>query len=88
MEYGSEIDETTAVARRAAGLDIVVRGDDTAINRRLARKIEAQMGTPSPPQPPHTSAGSRALPHFHQQSRTPGGHGFYETDRRKARKRR
>jgi hypothetical protein len=85
--YGAEIDEATAVARRAAGLDIVVRGDDTAVNRRLARKIEAQVGTPSPPQPPHMSAGPRALPHFHQRTRNPGGHGFYETDKRKARKR-
>jgi hypothetical protein len=87
VQYGAEIDEATAVARRAAGLDIVVRGDTTAENRRLARKIEAQVGTPSPPQPPHASAGPRALPHFHQQSRNPGGHGFYETDKRKARKR-
>jgi hypothetical protein len=88
VEYGAEIDEAAAVARRTAGLDIVVRGDDTAVSRRLARKIEARVGPPSPPQPPHASAGTRALPHFHQQSRNPGGHGFYETDKRKARKKR
>jgi hypothetical protein len=86
VQYGAEIDEATAVKRRASGLDIIVRGDDTAANRRLARKIEAQVGTPSLPQPPHMRAGPRALPHFHQQSRNPGGHGFYETDKRKARK--
>lgn len=86
VQYGAEIDEATAVARRAVGLDIVVRGDDTAINRRLARRIEAQVGTPTLPQPPHMRAGPRALPHFHQQSRNPGGHGFYETDNRKARR--
>ena len=86
VQYGAEIDEVAAVARRSLGLDIVVRGDDTAVNRRLARKMEAQVGTPSLPQPPHMRAGPRALPHFHQQSRNPGGHGFYETDKRKARR--
>ena len=86
VEYGAEIDEGTAVARRASGLDIVIRGNDTAMNRRLARKIEVQVSTPTLPQPPHMRAGPRALPHFHQQSRNPVGHGFYETDKRKARK--
>jgi hypothetical protein len=84
--YGAEIDEVAAVSRRRSGLDIVICGDDTKVNRRLARSIEAQVGTPSLPQPPHMRAGPRALPHFHQQSRNPGGHGFYETDKRKARK--
>lgn len=88
VEYGSEIDEPAAVARRRGGEDIVVRGDGTAANRSLARKIEAQVGPPSKPQFPHTGwAGPMALPHFHQQSRSPRGHSFYETDKRKARKR-
>jgi hypothetical protein len=88
VEYGAEIDEEAAVRRRQQGLDIVVRGDDTAANRALARKVEAGVGPPSKPQFPHTSsAGPQALPHFHQQSRSPGGHSFYETDKRKARKR-
>lgn len=87
VEYGVPIDEAAAVARRKNGGDIVVRGDDTAANRSLAYKIEAQVGAPSKPQFPHTStAGPQALPHFHQQSRSPAGHSFYETDRRKARK--
>jgi hypothetical protein len=87
VEYAAEIDESAAVARRRGGEDIVVRGNDTVANRSLARKIEAQVGPPSKPQFPHTSwAGPMALLHFHQQSRSPGGHSFYETDKRKARK--
>jgi hypothetical protein len=84
-----EIDEATAVARRRRriGQDIVVRGDDTNANRARTYKIEAQVGPPSKPQFPHTStAGLMALPHFHQKSRSPRGHAFYETDRRNARK--
>jgi hypothetical protein len=89
VAYGPQIDEPAAVARRRRGEDIVVRGDDTTANRGLARKIEAQVGPPSRPQFPHTSsAGPLALPHFHQQSRNPAGHAFYETDKRKARKKR
>jgi hypothetical protein len=87
VEYGMEIDELAAVARRRNGEEIVVRGDDTGANRARTYKIEAQVGLPSKPQPPHTStAGLMALPHFHQKSRLPRGHAFYETDRRKARK--
>jgi hypothetical protein len=88
VEYGPEIDEAAAVGRRKHGLDIVVRGDDTAANRRLARRVESQVGPPSPPQHPHLlSAGPLALPHFHQLSSGPAGHSFYETDKRKARRR-
>jgi hypothetical protein len=87
VEYGSEIDEPTAVARRKNGKDIVVRGNDTKSNRTRTYKVEAQVGPPSRPQFPHAStAGLMALPHFHQRSRSPGGHAFYETDKRKARK--
>jgi hypothetical protein len=87
VEYGVEIEEVAAVARRSRGEDIVVHGDDTSANRSLAFKIEAQVGVPSRPQFLHTStAGPMALPHFHQKSRSPGGHTFYETERRKARK--
>jgi hypothetical protein len=87
VEYGAEIDEQTAVARRRAGSDIVVRGDDEVANRRKAYQIEAQVGPPSRPQPPELKAGPNALPHFHQRSRrSPEGHAFYETDRRKARR--
>jgi hypothetical protein len=40
----------------------------------------------SRPQAPHKRAGPMALPHFHQQNRSPDGHTFYETDKRKAKK--
>jgi hypothetical protein len=87
VEYGAEIDEATAVARRRNGEDIVVRGNDTKANRSLTYKIESQVGPPSKPQPPHRStAGPRALPHYHQRSRLPKGHAFYETAKLKARK--
>jgi hypothetical protein len=85
--YGAEIDVAIAVARRRAGLDVVVRGPDTAANRGMAYVIEAAVGPPSRPQPPEPRAGPLALPHFHQASRSPSGHRFYETERRKARKR-
>ncbi len=83
---GAEIDFDTAVARRRAGLDVVIAGEDTGANRGLAYRIEAAVGPPSRPQPPERRAGPLALPHFHQQSRNPKGHLFYETEHRKARK--
>jgi hypothetical protein len=76
-----------AVARRRGGDDVVVCGDETDANRRLAGQIEAAVGAPSRPQAPERKAGPRALPHFHQASRDPEGHTFYETENRKARKR-
>lgn len=87
VEYGVEIDEAAAVAHRKNGGDIVIRGGLTVPNRSLAYKIEAQVGPPSRPQWPHINlAGQMALPHFHQLSRSPAGHTFYETDKRKAKK--
>jgi hypothetical protein len=75
------------MARRTNKGDVVIRGNNNAANRALAYKVEAQVGPPSRPQFPHTSfAGQMALPHFHQQSRSPEGHTFYETDKRKARR--
>jgi hypothetical protein len=85
--WDPELTLEEAAERRREGLDIVVRGGDIAANRRRAREIEALVGTPSRPQFPHTSAGPRALPHFHQHTRSPAGHCFYETSERKARKR-
>jgi hypothetical protein len=85
--FGPEIDFDTAVAQRQAGQDVVVRGNDTDSNRRIAYRIEAVVGPPTRPQPPERQAGPLALPHFHQQSRDPVGHLFYETEKRKARKR-
>jgi hypothetical protein len=85
---GAEIDLTAAIARRKAGDDVVVSGDVLRANRKLAWTIEAAVGKPTRPQEPHGSAGPHALPHFHQESREPGGHTFYETDnpQRKSRK--
>ncbi len=83
---GAELELATAAARRLAGRDVVVCGDDPDANRRLARAVEAAVGLPTRPQAPHRSAGPHALPHFHQASRSPDGHTFYETEKRKARK--
>lgn len=83
---GAEIDPATAIARRRAGQDVVICGDDTAVNRGLAQAIETAVG-PWLRQVPHTrTAGPLALPHFQQKTPPPEGHCFYETDRRKARK--
>lgn len=91
VEYGTEIDEAAAVARRRAGEDVVVRGDDIDANRRLARRIESAAGPCVRGLPHIRSAGAHALPHYQQTRRTPlgpAGHTFYETPNRKARRRR
>jgi hypothetical protein len=87
--FGPELTFDQAVARRLAGLDVVVRGDDTDANRRMAFQVESVVGPPTRPQKPHNRAGPSALPHYHQLSRNPDGHIFYETDNpaRKARRR-
>lgn len=83
---GAEIDEAAAIARRRAGENVVVCGDDLDANREAARSIEAAVG-PWKRQRFHTNAGPQALPHFQQQRKPPDGHTFYETGARKARKR-
>jgi hypothetical protein len=84
---GAEIDLATAIARRKAGLDVVVCGDSLKANRSLARKIETAVGLAQRSRP-HDRAGPHALPHFQPEPRPPEGHTFYETDnpQRKARK--
>src|SRR5437016_6309112 len=84
VEKGAEIGFAAAVARRHTGKDVVVCGDDEDANRRLAGDIEAAVGPRTRPQPPERRAGPRALPHYHQKSRNPPGHAFYETKKRKA----
>ena len=86
---GLEIALAQAVARRQAGLDVVVCGSDVNANRELAKAVESGVG-PWIREDPHLAAGPHALPHFHQESREPAGHSFYETGspQRKARKRR
>ncbi|HTU17711.1 MAG TPA: hypothetical protein VMG10_06565 [Gemmataceae bacterium] len=83
---GTIIDFPAAVARRQAGLDVVVCGEDVAANRRQAAGIEAAVG-PCQRSDPHRRAGPLALPHFQQDTPPPEGHTFYETANRKARKR-
>jgi hypothetical protein len=77
---GAELDLAAAVARRQGGVDVVVCGGSLRANRSLARTVEAGVGEPTRPQHPHKNAGPHALPHFHQGSRSVGGHSFYETD--------
>ena len=81
----TEIDFNTAVSLRKAGKDIVVCGDNLNANRDLAKAVEAAVG-PYQQERFHRRAGPMALPHFHQRSRVPEGHSFYETEKRKARK--
>src|SRR5579859_97914 len=73
----AELDSSAAVARRQRGEDIVVCGDVTDENRRLALQVESAVGPPSPLQFPHKRAGPLSLPHFHQLNRSPDGHSFY-----------
>jgi hypothetical protein len=83
---GGEINLAAAVARRRTGNDVVVCGAETDANRRLAFQVEATVGPASKPQWPHKRAGPKALPHFHQRNRSPDGHTFYETDKRKTKR--
>lgn len=85
VEFGAGIDFVAAVARRRTGANVVVRGADVDANRGLAVQIESAVG-PCKRGDPHRSAGPYALPHYQPQSRPPDGHTFYETPRRKARK--
>ncbi len=85
--WGDEIGFAGAVARRLAGQDVVVRGSDLGTNRALAQSVEAAAGAYMRGPPHKRTAGPLALPHFQQATPPPEGHTFYETDRRKARKR-
>jgi hypothetical protein len=84
---GLEIAQEDAIARRKAGGDVVVCGDDIKADARLARQIEAAVG-PCKQEPPHKESGAHALPHFQPDPRPPQGHTFYETEnpQRKSRK--
>jgi hypothetical protein len=84
--WGAAIDLAAAVARRQIGLDVVVRGAELKLNRRLALKIESTVGPAMPGRPHRTMAGPLALPHYQQIMPPPSGHCFYETSNRKARK--
>jgi hypothetical protein len=84
---GPEIDFDTAVARRRAGQNVVVCGNDVDENRRQAFLIESTVG-PCKRGGPHDLAGPHALPHYQPNPRPPDGHAFYETGRRKTRTKR
>jgi hypothetical protein len=84
VNKGNEITEAEAVARRRAGLDVVVCGSDLATNRRLAGQIEGAANGRYKRCPPHANAGQHALPHYQPEERPPEGHTFYETEQRKA----
>lgn len=80
VKRGPPISEADAVARRKAGLDIVVCGDDTMHNCNIAKRIEIQAhGPKSKHGGPHEEAGLNALPHWQPPTRPPRGHSFYET---------
>lgn len=85
--WGPVIDLPTAIARRARGLDVVVRGSDVGANRQLAEAIESAVG-PCVRSDPHQRAGPMALPHYQPRTRPPAGHTFYETAKRKAKRKR
>jgi hypothetical protein len=83
---GAETDFATAVARRRAGKNIVVRGDDLDANRKAARDLESAVGPCKRAEPHRRYAGQLALPHYEPEPKVLPGHTFYETARRKARK--
>lgn len=88
---GAQIEKQAAIARREAGLDIVVCGDNADSNRQLAKEIEeAAAGADNyrRHEPHPLTAGPDALPHYQPKVRPPEGHAFYETARRKARRKR
>ena len=85
--WGPVIEFAAAVARRMTGGNVVVRGDILAANRALTRTIESAVGPCQRSDPHKRHAGPFALPHFQQRTSPPTGHTFYETDKRKARKR-
>jgi hypothetical protein len=86
VEWGDELTVAEAVEERKKGLDIVAHGPDSRSNRNKAREIETAVGTPISEDAPHAKAGRMALPHFHQNARSPEGHSFYEGRGRWARK--
>ena len=84
--WAAEIDFSAAVARRQAGENIVVRGDDLKANRALAERIEVAVGPHKRGVPHKIRAGPYALPHFQQVDPQHKGHCFYETPNRRSRK--
>lgn len=88
MHKGKAISRDEAVARRKKGEDVVVCGSELAQTRRLALDIESAVGPCKRHKPHDAHAGPAALPHYQQQDGSFPGHTFYETPKRKARKKR
>ena len=66
----------------------MVCGPDLDANRDLAQQIEAAVGRYARGTPHVRTAGPLALPHFQQTDKTRLGHTFYETTKKKARRKR
>src|SRR5690349_6927572 len=84
--WDSPISDAAAIARLQAGEDIVVRGPDQKANKNKAKELMTAAYGGYEEDAPHR--GQSALPHFHPPNQTPEGiHAFYETTRRRAKKR-
>ncbi len=83
VRRGAALSPAQADARRRAGLDVVVCGQDTSANCLVARGIEAAVGA-CYHDGPHAAGELQALPHWQQRTPPPHGHTFYETHVRKA----
>src|SRR5271157_5039217 len=81
---GALLTQARAEARRQAGLDIVICGEEAVANRLLAADIESAAGPWTHHYPNLATTGPRALPHFQQRRKPPAGHSFYETANHKA----
>jgi hypothetical protein len=83
---GARISEDEAILERKAGRDVVVCGKHLMDNRDLAERVEQMANGSCKSCPWHPSSGPGALPHFQPDPRPPDGHSFYETVKRKAKK--
>jgi hypothetical protein len=83
---GAQITEAEAATERQAGRDVVVCGQILLDNYSLAAKIERAANGGCRACPPHYMMGPGAMFHFHADPRPPDGHCFYETVKRKSKK--
>lgn len=78
VRKGARLTVAQAVAARQASGDVVVCGPNATANYWAAYDIERQVGPCIDDKAHRRSAGPLALRHFHQVSRNPTGHTFYE----------
>ena len=73
VEAGEEISREIAIQERPSGHDVVVCGEDTRTNRRLAAEIEDEVGPKAHHEPPSSGRPTvaPALPGPHSASRGP-----------------